>query len=121
MLSRLQRSWDLALACMQLLLADKSLLVFPLMSGVAMTAIVATFAVPVLAAEQVGPVEVISRSAALYVLIVMVALLAGIVLVLTQTALEGTYAAALYRYADGDRATGGVDQALLRDAFKPKA
>ena len=35
MLERLRRSWDLASECMDLLMEDKSLLVFPLMSAVA--------------------------------------------------------------------------------------
>ena len=53
MFARIQRSWDLACACMRLLMADKSLLVFPLMSGVAMVLIVASFAVPLLAVAGV--------------------------------------------------------------------
>lgn len=283
MFARIQRSWDLARACMRLLMADKSLLAFPLMSSVAMVLIVASFAVPLLAvgsllrgtgvphsldalsylalfvfywiqfsiviyfnvalvevalrrmdgkeagiadglrratsrlptilayaliaatvgivlrfiaerigflgrivialvglawaiatalvvpvlvAEEVGPLDVISRSTQLIkkawgetlignagiglvfglltVLLIAVALgaeaIAGvigsptlallivaaavvmfIVLVLTQSALQGIYTAALYRYANGDGATSGVDKGLLESAFRPKA
>ncbi|MEO8675363.1 MAG: DUF6159 family protein [Casimicrobiaceae bacterium] len=282
MFSRLQRSWDLSLACMKLLLADKSLLVFPLMSGVATALIVASFAVPlaavggilrgtgvahslgvlsyvalfafywlqfsiviyfnaalvevalrrmdgkeagiadglrratsllptilayaliaatvgtllrfiaervgflgrivvgliglawtiatalvvpVLVAEEIGPVDVISRSTqlikkawgetlignagiglvfgllmvllvavaisaefiassigspALGLLIVVAAGVTFIMLVLTQSTLQGIYTAALYRYASGDGATPGIDKGLLESAFRPK-
>ena len=282
MFARIQRSWDLACACMRLLMADKSLLVFPLMSAVAMVLIVASFAVPLLAvagilrgtgvthsldvlsyialfvfywiqfsiviyfnvalvevalrrmdgkeariadglrratsklptilayaliaatvgivlrfiaervgilgrivialvglawaiatalvvpvlvAEEVGPFDAISRSTQLikkawgetlignagigfvfglfFVLLVVVTLgaeaIAGIagsptlailivaaaaltfvVLVLTQSTLQGIYTAALYRYANGDGATPGIDKGLLESAFRPK-
>ena len=43
--------------------------------------------------------------------------LAVVFLLLAQTTLQGIYAAALYRYADGDAATGGLDPVLLGDAF----
>jgi len=128
-------------------------------------AIATALVVPVLVAEQVGPLDVISRSTELIkkawgetlignagiglvfglltVLLIAVALgaeaIAGvigsptlalliaaaaivtfIVLVLTQSALQGIYTAALYRYADGDGATPGVDKGLLESAFRPK-
>jgi len=282
MFARIQRSWDLACACMRLLMADKSLLFFPLMSSVAMVLIVASFAVPLLAvagilwgtgvthsldvlsyialfvfywiqfsiviyfnvalvevalrrmdgkeariadglrratsklptilayaliaatvgivlrfiaervgilgrivialvglawaiatalvvpvlvAEEVGPFDAISRStqlikkawgetlignagigfvfglffvllvvvtlgaeavagiagsATLAILIVAAAALAFVVLVLTQSTLQGIYTAALYRYANGDGATPGIDKGLLESAFRPK-
>jgi hypothetical protein len=46
MFERFERSWDLANACMGLLREDKSLLIFPLLSSIAMLLIVASFAVP---------------------------------------------------------------------------
>jgi hypothetical protein len=46
MFDRLERSWDLANACMGLLREDKSLLIFPLLSSIAMFLIVGSFAVP---------------------------------------------------------------------------
>jgi hypothetical protein len=46
MFARFERSWDLASACMGLLREDKSLLIFPLLSSIAMLLIVASFAVP---------------------------------------------------------------------------
>ena len=46
MFERFERSWDLANACMGLLREDKSLLIFPLLSSIAMLSIVASFAVP---------------------------------------------------------------------------
>jgi len=50
LLERLQRSWDLAGECMDLLMEDKSLFVFPLMSAVAMLVIIGSFAVPLVPA-----------------------------------------------------------------------
>jgi len=47
MFERFERSWDLANACMGLLREDKSLLIFPLLSSIAMLLIVASFAVPI--------------------------------------------------------------------------
>jgi hypothetical protein len=46
MLDRFQRSWDLAGECMGLLAEDKSLLVFPLLSSIAMVVLIGSFAVP---------------------------------------------------------------------------
>src|SRR6202049_2196940 len=43
---RFERSWALAIACMGLLREDKSLLIFPLLSSMAMLLIVGSFAVP---------------------------------------------------------------------------
>jgi hypothetical protein len=50
---------------------------------------------------------------------------AVLVLVLTllgliQSALQGIYSAALYRYAEAGEASVGFDQALLQQAFAPK-
>ncbi len=52
------------------------------------------------------------------VVAVAVALL---LLILIQAALQGVYAAALYRYATEGEAREGFDQALVADAFKVKA
>lgn len=46
MFDRLQRSWDLTRECFKLLAADRSLLVFPLLSAISMTLIIASFALP---------------------------------------------------------------------------
>jgi hypothetical protein len=46
MFDRFERSWNLASACMGILWEDKSLLVFPLMSSIAMVLVVASFAIP---------------------------------------------------------------------------
>jgi hypothetical protein len=128
-------------------------------------AIATALVVPVLVAEEVGPLDMISRSTELIkkawgetlignagiglvfglltVLLIAVALgaeaIAGVIgsptlallivaaaivtfiaLVLTQSALQGIYTAALYRYANGDGATPGVDKGLLESAFRPK-
>ena len=120
--------------------------------------------VPVLAAEDVGPVEAISRSADLIrkawgeelignggigllgalilcalfliggfltvkafalgttlgIVVLILFVLAVSLVALAQMTLQGIYAAALYRYADGDAATGGIDKAVLEQAFRPR-
>jgi len=48
MFERLSRSWELVKASAAVLKADKELLVFPLISGLAMLAVLASFALPVL-------------------------------------------------------------------------
>lgn len=118
--------------------------------------------VPVLAAENVGPLEAIQRSVELikrawgedvignagigvvFFLIMVVTILCGgflalaafaanhlalgalllvllilalCLLALAQATLQGIYSAALYRYASGDPATGGIDKGLLEGAF----
>jgi hypothetical protein len=122
--------------------------------------------VPVLAAEQVGPIEAIGRSVELIkkawgediignvgfglvfgVITVVTVLVGGLLvlgafrvqlytlgvalgvllilavclLALAQATLQGIYSAALYRYANGDPATGGIDQDLLNAAFRARA
>jgi hypothetical protein len=128
-------------------------------------AVATALVVPVLAAEDVGPVEAIRRSGELirktwceeiignagiglvFTLIMLVAIVAGglatasafgvsaglgvavlaaavaccAFLFLAQVTLQGIYAAALYRYADGDAATGGLDANLLGNAFRPRS
>ncbi len=122
--------------------------------------------VPVLAAENVGPVEAIGRSVELIkkawgediigsagigvvfglvtvltllaggllvlaafgahrltlgVLLIVLVILAVCLLALAQATLHGIYSAALYRYANGDAATGGIDKDLLEGAFRARA
>jgi hypothetical protein len=50
----------------------------------------------------------------------VVVVLGFILLGLIQSALQGIYAAALYRYAEAGEASAGFDQALLQQAFAPK-
>ena len=55
------------------------------------------------------------------VLVAVVIVVLGFVLLgLIQSALQGIYAAALYRYAEAGEASAGFDQALLQQAFAPK-
>jgi hypothetical protein len=121
--------------------------------------------VPVLAAEDVGPLEAIGRSVelikkawgediigstgigvvfglvlfvlclvggflvfaafashnvALGIMLLVVLVLTVSLLALAQATLQGIYSAALYRYANGDPASGGIDKTLLAGAFQPK-
>ena len=122
--------------------------------------------VPVLAAENVGPLEAIGRSVelikkawgediignagigvvfglvmvvttlgggflamaafaahrlALGALLLVLLILALCLLALANATLQGIYSAALYRYASGDSATGGIDRSLLEGAFRARA
>ena len=127
---------------------------------------VATFlVVPVLASQDVGPVDAVKRSVELlkctwgenlignvglgaafglmtfFVMLPGVLLVAGavalhslpavvaavvvvvvalVLLSLVQASLQGIYAAALYRYAEGGEAGAGFEPALLQGAFRPK-
>ena len=54
------------------------------------------------------------------VLVAIVAVSGFIVLSLIQAALQGIYAAVLYRYADSGEASMGFDAALLEQAFRSK-
>lgn len=63
-----------------------------------------------------------SGMAALGVALIVATILAFVVAALVQTALQGVYSAALYRYATNDGTVGaGFDGALLGDAFKHRA
>ena len=122
--------------------------------------------VPVLAAEDVGPVEAIQRSVQLIkkawgediigsagiglvfgalifftvlvggsfvvvafaarnvaaaILLIVLCVLTVSLLGLAQATLHGIYSAALYRYANGDPAAGGIEPRLLEDAFRARA
>ena len=122
--------------------------------------------VPVLAAENVGPIEAIGRSVelikkawgediigsagigvvfglimvatvivggmlvlaafgahrvALGVLLMVLLVLCVCLLALAQATLQGIYSAALYRYASGDAALGGIDKSLLEGAFRARS
>ena len=48
-------------------------------------------------------------------------ILAVCLLALAQATLHGIYSAALYRYACGDSAQGGIDKHLLEGAFRARA
>jgi hypothetical protein len=122
--------------------------------------------VPILAAENVGPIEAIGRSAdlikkswgeniignvgigmvfgaivflvaitggvlvfaafgsrqwALGIVLAVLLVLALSLVALAQATLQGIYSAALYRFAIGDPASGGIDRNLLENAFRAKS
>ena len=88
--------------------------------GVAWT--LATFlTVPVLVAQDVGPVEAVKESATLLKRTWGEGLIGNGGIGLVQSALGGIYSAALYRYAVNGDAPAGFDGVLLRDAFQRKA
>jgi hypothetical protein len=60
------------------------------------------------------------HSIAAVVVAAVVVVLGFMLLGLIQSALQGIYAAALYRYAEAGEASAGFDQSLLQQAFAPK-
>lgn len=62
-----------------------------------------------------------SQSTAVVVLVVALCVVAVLMLAIIQSALQGIYAAAVYRYAHEGEAGAGFDKALVADAFKIKA
>jgi small-conductance mechanosensitive channel len=77
------------------------------------------FAAVLLGALLVGGAFALHSIVAVVVAVVVV-VLGFILLGLIQSALQGIYAAALYRYAEAGEASVGFDQALLQQAFAPK-
>jgi hypothetical protein len=62
-----------------------------------------------------------NREWALGVVLAVIVILAVSLIALAQATLQGIYSAALYRFATGDPATGGIDRNLLEHAFGPKS
>jgi len=112
LLDRFQRSWDLAGECMSLLLEDKSLLVFPLLSAIALVVTIASFAVPLIpvfaALSRYGATQ--SLGAATYVTVFVFYWLQFSIVIFFNTALVEV---ALQRL-DGEEANVGDG---LRRAF----
>lgn len=52
--------------------------------------------------------------------VIALAVFAVVLLVLLQAALQGIYAAAVYRYAEEGAVSGGFDQDVFAEAFQPK-
>jgi hypothetical protein len=61
-----------------------------------------------------------SHSAAAIGVVIALLVLAIILLALVQSALQGIYAAAVYRYAEEGAASPGFDQVMIANAFQPK-
>jgi len=112
LLDRFQRSWDLAGECMSLLLEDKSLLVFPLLSAIALVVTIASFAVPLIpvlaALSRYGATQ--SLGAATYITVFVFYWLQFSIVIFFNTALVEV---ALQRL-DGEEANVGDG---LRRAF----
>ena len=69
----------------------------------------------VLIAASIGSHSPVAMAVAVAVLVIAVMLVA-----LVQSALQGIYAAAIYRYAEEGVVGAGFDQALIAHAFRPK-
>ena len=61
-----------------------------------------------------------SHSAVAIGIVIALIVLAVILLALVQTALQGIYAAAIYRYAEEGATSPGFDRVLITNAFQPK-
>jgi hypothetical protein len=102
MFKRLSNSWNLVKASWAVLLADKELIIFPLLSGIASLIVIATFAVPMFVAglfdEMFGGAGGVAQLAS-YILIFLFYLAQYFVILLSNTALVG---AAMIRLEGGD-------------------
>jgi len=74
----------------------------------------------VLAAAGLITLAAVSRSAILIGVVIVLCVIAALMLALVQAALQGIYAAAVYRYAEEGVVGGGFDNALVATAFKQK-
>ena len=74
----------------------------------------------ILAAAGLITLAAVSRSAILIGVVIMLCVIAALMLALVQAALQGIYAAAVYRYAEEGVVGGGFDNALVANAFKQK-
>jgi hypothetical protein len=106
MFTRLSNSWQLVKASWAVLRADKELVVFPIVSGIASIVVLITFAVPMflagtfeaLFAEEYGPARLVG-----YVTIFVFYLVQYFVILFANTALVG---AAMIRLDGGDPTVG---------------
>ena len=64
---------------------------------------------------------IMSQSVPVIVVAIALAVIALITLALVQSALQGIYAVALYRYAEAGEVGGGFEPKLLEQAFRVKA
>lgn len=101
MFKRLSNSWNLVKASWAVLLADKELIIFPILSGIASLVVIASFAVPMFLAgifeelfAGVGAAQVVG-----YILIFLFYLAQYFVILFSNTALVG---AAMIRLEGGD-------------------
>lgn len=106
MFTRLSNSWQLVKASWAVLQADKELIIFPIVSGIATIIVLITFAVPMfltglfdaLVADEFGPARVVS-----YAMIFLFYLAQYFVILFANTALVG---AAMIRLDGGDPTVG---------------
>jgi hypothetical protein len=74
----------------------------------------------ILLSAVLGAAAVATHSVVAIVLVAIVVVCGFIAISLIQAALQGIYAAVLYRYADSGEASMGFDSALLEQAFRSK-
>lgn len=78
--------------------------------SIALVLLGALLVIPAIGAQSLG----------LLVAVIAALVVAFILLALVQSALQGIYAAAIYRYAEEGTVSAGFDQALVTAAFRPK-
>lgn len=105
-MQRIQRSWELAKASLEVLKQDKELLVFPLVSALVMIFVSLTFLIPTLVGNLLDQMLTQGVPVFAYILLFLFYLVQYIVVYFSSTALVG---AALIRLRGGDP--------TLRDGF----
>jgi hypothetical protein len=76
--------------------------------------------VTILAGGSLVMAAMFAHRLALGILLLVLLILTVCLLALAQATLQGIYSAALYRFASGDPATGGIDKDLLESAFRAR-
>jgi len=111
-MSRMSNSWAMMKASARVLRLDSELLVFPLLSGLAVVLMTATAVPLIILASSINEALVIP---------VVVSFAGGyFFLCLATSALKGIYSAALYRFATTGSAGEHFDATLMERAFRPK-
>ena len=98
-MDRIKRSWQLAKASFEVLTKDKELLIFPILSSIAMMLVAVSFLVPTLVSSVLDGIFDSGLSIFGYVVIFLFYLVQSIVVTFFNTALVG---AALIRLRGGD-------------------
>lgn len=98
-MNRIQRSWALAKASLEVLKKDKELMIFPIISGIAMMVVTAAFAVPTLVGNVIDGIFDTGIPVLGYVVLFLFYLVQYMVVYFFSTALVG---AAMIRLRGGD-------------------
>ncbi|MCJ7694720.1 MAG: DUF6159 family protein, partial [Anaerolineaceae bacterium] len=98
-MNRIKRSWALAKASLEVLKKDKELMIFPIISGIAMMVVIAAFAIPTLVGNLIDGIFDTGIPFLAYIVLFLFYLVQYMVVYFFSTALVG---AAIIRLRGGD-------------------